>query len=80
MRQDFYPVSMMKITESKKDESIAVIEKARRRYDDGWPFEVYFSQNQVEQSYTEIQNLQSMMSQLTYLGIFIACMGLFEKL
>jgi hypothetical protein len=39
---------MMKITESKKDESIAVIEKARRRYDDGWPFEVYFSQNQVE--------------------------------
>ena len=31
-------------------------------------------------SYTEIQNLQSMMSQLTYLGIFIACMGLFEKL
>jgi putative ABC transport system permease protein len=74
---DFYPVSMMKITELKKDESIAAIEKAWRRFDDGWPFEVYFSQSQVEQSYTEIQNLQSMMSQLTYLGIFIACMGLY---
>jgi len=74
---NFYPVSMIRIPEDQKDEAIAAIRKAWYRFDDGWPFDIYSSKNEVDHAYESIQKLQSLMSELTYIGIFIACMGLY---
>lgn len=53
------------------------ITKAWMRYDDGWPFEVWRETDGRENQNAEFRKLGTLMQELTYVGIFIACMGLF---
>lgn len=47
------------------------------RYDDGWPFEVWHETDGRENQNAEFRKLGTLMQELTYVGVFIACIGLF---
>ena len=68
--------TMVRIPENDTEKAKEAITAAWKRFDDGWPFELYYSEEQLSQSLKTIENVQAMMSQLTLIGIFIACMGL----
>ncbi len=53
------------------------IKTAWMRYDDGWPFEIWNESDGRENQNSEFRKLGIIMQELTYVGIFIACMGLF---
>ncbi len=73
---DLYGTTMMRLAD-KSEKTLSAIRLAWDRFDDGWPFEIFFSERQLEENLTAINNVQVMMKELTYLGIFIACMGLY---
>ncbi len=62
--------------ENRKATEEAII-TAWKRYDDGWPFELWHESDGRENQNAEFRKLGTLMQELTYVGIFIACMGLF---
>lgn len=53
------------------------IKTAWMRYDDGWPFEIWHETDGRENQNSEFRKLGTLMQELTYVGVFIACIGLF---
>lgn len=53
------------------------IKAAWMRYDDGWPFEIWNETDGRENQNSEFRKLGTLMQELTYVGVFIACIGLF---
>lgn len=53
------------------------IKAAWMRFDDGWPFEIWHEVDGRLNQNAEFERLGRMMQELTYVGIFIACIGLF---
>lgn len=74
---EFYGTTMMRLADNYDENTLSAIREAWNRFDDGWPFEVFFSERMLEENLRAINNVQALMKELTYLGIFIACMGLY---
>ncbi|MEM1134432.1 MAG: FtsX-like permease family protein [Bacteroidota bacterium] len=72
-----FPNTIIRLPQDNREPALDLITKAWNRFDDGWPLEILDNEQQLESSMAEIVNLQSIMSRLTYLGIFIACLGLY---
>ena len=72
-----FSTTCLQISPENKDQTVADIQTLWERYDDGWPFQVFFMRDGIEQQYEAIVNLNHLMQEFTYLAIFIACMGLF---
>lgn len=53
------------------------IKAAWMRFDDGWPFEIWHETDGRENQNSEFRKLGTLMQELTYVGVFIACIGLF---
>lgn len=67
----------IRLTGNNVENAEAAIKTAWMRFDDGWSFEIYHERNNVESQLDGFRKLGRMMQELTYLGIFIACIGLF---
>lgn len=67
----------MRLTGQDVAKTEEAIMKAWKRFDDGWPIQIgHGADDRVERN-AEFMKLGRMMQQLTYIGIFIACIGLF---
>lgn len=67
----------IRLTGKDNKKAEAAITSAWKRFDDGWEFEVWRESDGRESMTSEFRKLGTMMQELTYLGIFIACIGLF---
>ncbi|MBL7846041.1 MAG: ABC transporter permease [Cyclobacteriaceae bacterium] len=67
----------LRLTGENRKETEEAIMTAWKRYDDGWPFEIWHETDGRENQNSEFRKLGTMMQELTYVGIFIACIGLF---
>lgn len=76
MRNNF-GFTAMRLTGNRVKETEAAIKAAWMRFDDGWQFEIWHETDGRENQNAEFKKLGTMMQELTYVGIFIACIGLF---
>jgi putative ABC transport system permease protein len=69
--------SAIRLTGTNTKDAEAAIKAAWMRFDDGWQFEIWHESEGRNSSMTEFKKLGTLMQELTYVGIFIACIGLF---
>jgi len=69
--------SAMRLTGKDNKATEEAIKASWMRYDDGWPFEIWRETDGRENQNSEFRKLGTMMQELTYVGVFIACIGLF---
>ena len=67
----------IRLTGTNTKDAEAAIKTAWMRFDDGWQFEIWHESDGRDSSMTEFRKLGTLMQELTYVGIFIACIGLF---
>lgn len=67
----------MRLTGKDAKATEKTITAAWMRYDDGWPFEIWRETDGRENQNAEFRKLGTLMQELTYVGVFIACIGLF---
>jgi putative ABC transport system permease protein len=75
--RNHFGFTAIRVTGNRTKETEAAIKTAWMRFDDGWQFEIWQETDGRENQNAEFKKLGTMMQELTYVGIFIACIGLF---
>lgn len=75
--RNHFGFTAVRLTGNRVKETEAAIKTAWMRFDDGWQFEIWHETDGRENQNAEFRKLGTMMQELTYVGIFIACIGLF---
>lgn len=72
-----FGLTAIRLTGNQVDTTEAAIRTSWMRFDDGWEFEIWRETEGRESQNEQFKKLGTMMQELTGVGIFIACIGLF---
>ncbi len=75
--RNHFGFTAIRLSGNRVEETEAAVKAAWMRFDDGWQFEIWRETDGRENQNAEFRKLGTMMQELTYVGIFIACIGLF---
>lgn len=72
-----YTYYVIRLDEGDLSSQIDLVENTWKKFSPDWPFEFFFLDKNLEQSYNNDKRLGKLINYFTLLAIFIACMGLF---
>jgi putative ABC transport system permease protein len=75
--KNYWGVVIIRTEPGKAKQAIASMEKTFKKFNPGFPFEYYFTDDEMAKNYKSEQTVSKLSRYFAFLAIFISCLGLF---